>query len=106
MTGSTYSTNIIVPGVEVTKGTPKTWTKTADSGTPITFHLCGECGTTLFRSGTTFGGANVVKAGVLDGNALDEAAPAVELYAKARTSWVPATSGARQKIGMPDSADA
>lgn len=106
ITGSTYSTNIIVPGVEVTKGSPKKWTKTADSGNPITSVLCGECGSTLYREGPTFGDAKVIKVGILDGNALEEASPGVELYTKDRISWVSAVNGAGQKVGMPDSADA
>ncbi|KAF2215906.1 hypothetical protein CERZMDRAFT_94293 [Cercospora zeae-maydis SCOH1-5] len=106
ITGSTYSTNIIVPGVEVTKGSTKKWTKTADSGNPITSHICAECGTTLYREGPTFGDAKVIKVGVLDGNALEEASPAIELYTKDRVSWVSAVRGAGQKVGMPDSADA
>ncbi|GIZ42194.1 hypothetical protein CBER1_02574 [Cercospora berteroae] len=106
ITGSTYSTNIVVPGVEVTKGSTKKWTKTADSGNPITSHICAECGTTLYREGPTFGDAKVIKVGVLDGNALEQATPGVELYTKDRVSWVSAVSGAGQKVGMPDSADA
>ena len=89
----------------MTKGTPKQWTKTADSGKPITSHLCGECGSTLFRTSPTFGDAKVVKVGVLDGNALEDAAPAIELFAKDRVSWVSAVGGAGQKTAMPDSAD-
>lgn len=50
ITGSTYSTNLIIPGegFEVTKGTPKTIAKKADSGNTITSHFCGDCGSTLW----------------------------------------------------------
>lgn len=40
-----------------------------------------------------------------DVDALDQAQPAVELYAPERVSWVGAVAGAGQKKAMPDSAD-
>jgi hypothetical protein len=64
ITGSTYSTNIIVPGegFSVTKGTPKTIGKKGDNtGNTITSHFCGDCGSTLFRDGPTFGDSKVIK---------------------------------------------
>lgn len=68
ITGSTYSTNIIVPGdgFSVTAGKPKTISKKADSGSQITSHFCGDCGSTLFRDGPTFGDGKVIKVGVMD----------------------------------------
>ncbi|KAI1763386.1 Mss4-like protein [Hypoxylon sp. FL1150] len=83
ITGSTYSTNIIVPGAgfKVLSGTPKTLTKKADSGKDITSHFCGDCGSTLYRDGPSFGDNKVIKVGVLDDpKALDEAKPDDELY--------------------------
>ena len=107
ITGSTYSTNIIVPGdgFEVTSGNPKTITKKGDNtGNEITSHFCGNCGSTLWRDGATFGDGKVIKVGVMDDvNALDDAKPAIELYAPERVSWVSAISGADQKKDMPNS---
>ena len=52
ITGSTYSTNLVVGGEGFTSsGNPKTFTKTADSGQPITSFFCGNCGSTLWREG-------------------------------------------------------
>ncbi|KAL0260253.1 hypothetical protein SLS55_003938 [Diplodia seriata] len=99
ISGSAYSTNVVVPedGFKVTQGTPKTISKTGDSGNTITSHFCGDCGTTLFREGGAFAGARIVKAGVLDDyDALNKAKPAAELYAKHRANWVPETPGAQQ----------
>ncbi|KAL8766630.1 MAG: hypothetical protein Q9209_006647 [Squamulea sp. 1 TL-2023] len=84
ITGSTYSTNVIVPGdgFSVIKGTPKTYCKRADSGKTMTSNFCGDCGSTLWREGETFGDARIIKAGVLDdAGALNDAKPAAELYA-------------------------
>lgn len=50
-------------------GSPKTISKTADSGKEITSEFCGDCGTTLFRWGDAFGGKDgmrIIKAGILD----------------------------------------
>ncbi|KAF2169967.1 hypothetical protein M409DRAFT_51750 [Zasmidium cellare ATCC 36951] len=109
ISGSTYSTNIIVPGdgFSLLKGKPKEITKKADSGKSITSYFCGDCGSTLWRQGETFGDARILKVGVMDDpTIIESAAPAVELYAKERVSWVSPIGGAGQKTGMPDSADA
>lgn len=101
--GSTYSTNIAVPedGFEITSGTPKTYSKTADGGNTIISHFCGDCGSTMWRDGASFPGLKIIKVGVLDDiHALEEAKPAVELYTPSRVNWVPAIPGAEQKQGM------
>jgi len=100
--GSTYSTNIVVPGQGFkVQGTPKTYTKTADGGKPITSHFCPDCGSTMFRTGETFGDQYVIKAGVLDDiNALDQANPGAELFTEHRVGWVPDIAGASQLKGM------
>lgn len=105
ITGSTYSTNIIIPGdkFKILKGTPKQHKKTADSGNEITSHFCGDCGSTLWRDGKTFGESKVVKVGSMDDpKALEDAKPAIELYVPERISWVKATDGQQLK-GMPGS---
>jgi hypothetical protein len=107
ISGSTYSTNIIVPGegFELTKGNPKTITKKGDNtSNDITSHYCPDCGSTLWRDGATFGDAKVVKVGVMDDfNSLEDAKPALELYAGHRPSWVNKIGGADQKKDMPGS---
>ncbi|KAF2767351.1 hypothetical protein EJ03DRAFT_315958 [Teratosphaeria nubilosa] len=107
ISGGAYSTNIIVPGegFEVTSGQPKTITKKADSGNDITSYFCGDCGTTLFRGGATFGQNKVVKVGVMDDPKIIEAAkPAMELYVPQRASWLAPVAGSQQLKDMPGSA--
>ncbi|RYP72651.1 hypothetical protein DL769_004393 [Monosporascus sp. CRB-8-3] len=102
--GSAFSTNIIVPGsgFKVVSGTPKTISKTADSGKQITSHFCGDCGSTLFRDGPSFGDNKVVKVGVMDDiNALEDAKPAVELFARSKASWIQDVPDANKLGGMP-----
>lgn len=89
-------------GFRVTSGTPKTIAKTADSGNTVTSHFCGDCGSTLFRDGPSFGDNTVIKVGVLDDpQALDGARPALELFAPGRVAWVPEVPGAKPVDGMP-----
>lgn len=90
----------------MTKGKPKEISVKAGSGNQITSYFCGDCGSTLWRQGATFGDSRIIKVGVMDDvDALDQAQPAVELYAPERVSWVGAVAGAGQKKAMPDSAD-
>ncbi|KAI1373488.1 Mss4-like protein [Hypoxylon crocopeplum] len=103
ITGSTYSTNLIVPGAgfKLLSGTPKSITKVADSGNGITSHFCGDCGSTMWRDGKSFGDNKVVKAGTMDDmNALDEAKPIAELFSPLRVGWVSEVAGAAQKTEM------
>ena len=92
-------------GFEVIQGQPKTISKKGDdTGNEITSYFCGDCGSTLFRAGPTFGDARVVKVGVMDDlNALESNAPGIELYVPHRPSWVSKVAGADQKKNMPDS---
>lgn len=87
---------------KVVSGTPKTIAKTGDSGNVVTSHFCGDCGSTLFRDGPTFGPNTVIKVGVLDSpTALDDAKPALELFSPTRVSWVPEVPGTTSVPGMP-----
>ncbi|GAM85655.1 hypothetical protein ANO11243_036620 [Dothideomycetidae sp. 11243] len=103
VSGSTYSTNLIIPknALKFTKGTPKTISKVCDSGNEITNSFCGDCGSTICREGETFGDNRVLKAGTLDGKTgLENAKPALELYAGQRISWVHNVEGTQDKPGL------
>lgn len=82
-------------------GSPKVFTKTADSGKKINSYFCGDCGSTLYRDGENFDGNKIVKAGVLDDeDYLEAAKPGAELYAPLRPSWQAEVAGAKQLKGM------
>ncbi|KAI1366857.1 Mss4-like protein [Xylaria arbuscula] len=103
ITGSTYSTNLIVagPNFKLLSGSPKSIGKKADSGREIVSHFCGDCGSTLYRDGESFGDGKVVKVGTLDDiSALDDAEPKIELFASHRVKWVAEVPGAAQKGTM------
>ncbi|KAF2272500.1 DUF636 domain protein [Westerdykella ornata] len=100
ISGSTYSTNILVPGTNfsIASGTPKQFTKKVDSGKDFTSFFCGDCGSTLWREGESFGDGKVIKVGTVDDvDALGKARPETELFARSRVEWVREVEGAVQK---------
>ncbi|KAE9372032.1 hypothetical protein N431DRAFT_535718 [Stipitochalara longipes BDJ] len=104
ISGATFSNNLIVPenNFKLESGKPKEITKTADSGKKITSHFCPDCGTTLFRTGESFPGAVIIKAGVLDDPSFpDDNVPAGELFVGHRVKWNSEIDGAQQLSGMP-----
>ncbi|KAH7370812.1 Mss4-like protein [Rhexocercosporidium sp. MPI-PUGE-AT-0058] len=103
ISGGNYSNNVVVPEDSFKcEGKPKEISKQADSGKKITSHFCADCGTTLFRTGESFPGAVIIKAGVLDDPEwANENKPKGELYAPERVSWVAPLDGAAQIEGMP-----
>jgi len=103
ISGSTYSVNIILPdeAINIEQGTPKTITKTADSGSTIVSSFCGDCGTTLFRISEGMPGKTIIKAGILDDPEWpDKNLPVGELFAPHRVAWVNRIDGAAQMKAM------
>ncbi len=86
-TGSAFniSVGLAADAFEVTKGTPKTFTKTADSGQPITRHFCGDCGAPLYTSSSLQPEKIYVKAGALDDP--DVVRPAYQSWTRSRVAW-------------------
>ncbi|KAE8449763.1 hypothetical protein EG329_007538 [Mollisiaceae sp. DMI_Dod_QoI] len=104
ISGTSYSNNLIIPeqNFKLQSGKPKEISKTADTGKTITSHFCPDCGTTLFRTGDSFPGAVVLKAGVLDDPKFPgQNVPKAELFAPRRVAWVTPIDGAAQLDGMP-----
>lgn len=81
----------------MTQGTPKSFPKKAESGKIITSNFCGDCGSTLWRQSETFGDTRIIKAGVIDGPAIEDIKPTVELFVANRVSWVLPVEGLEQK---------
>ena len=66
-------------------GTPKTWTKAADSGRTIARHFCGECGGHLLTSPWPEPGRYSIKAGTLDNP--DQFQPRHEIWTQSKLPW-------------------
>jgi hypothetical protein len=83
-------------------GTPKTISKVADSGKNITSHFCPDCGTTLYRTGESFPGKHIIKAGIFDDPEWpNKNVPKAELFAPERIGWLPQIKDAAQVPAMP-----
>jgi hypothetical protein len=94
-------TSYLLQLTHLLEGTPKEISKTADTGKTITSHFCPDCGTTLFRTGDSFPGKHIIKAGVLDSpDWPNKHLPQGELYAPERISWLKEVPNAAQMNAM------
>ncbi|MBO6520186.1 MAG: GFA family protein [Rhodospirillales bacterium] len=86
-TGSAFNISIglAADGFEITKGTPKTYTKTADSGQAITRHFCADCGAPLYTSSPAYPERIYIKAGALDDPGVVK--PTYQSYTRSRVTW-------------------
>lgn len=88
-------------GFKIVSGTPKAFSKTSDSGKEISNHFCGDCGSTLYRTGGAFPGLVIIKVGIMDDvDAFEKAKPGAELFSTQRVEWVPEIQGAQQMKTM------
>jgi hypothetical protein len=99
--GSTNSASALVPEgrFQLTAGDPKTFTKQHESGMALKLRFCGDCGSTLWKTGSMepLQCLVIVEIGTLDDLAeLDALPPEAELYTTYRAKWLPALPGATQ----------
>jgi hypothetical protein len=84
ITGGLFSTVFVIPksSFTITAGTPQTFSKLSDHGKSVTSHFCGDCGTTLLRTGGWQPeDVLALRAGVLnDPKVVNEVAVQMELY--------------------------
>lgn len=83
----------------VVTGTPKTISKISDHNKEITSHFCGDCGSTLWRSGGSQPEGMIgIRAGCIDDpKVADEMKPIMELYVERKPKWLSAVQGAEQR---------
>jgi hypothetical protein len=107
------TTNIILPApsLQVTRGKPKSYATTQDSGMTLHYHFCGVCGTTLYKTAdaAAFEGVVILQAGSVDSfpNSEDRNGkdgegkemmkePDVELWTLKRVAWLAPLAGTAQ----------
>ncbi|WYZ36539.1 hypothetical protein EsH8_II_000045 [Colletotrichum jinshuiense] len=99
--GSGFAINWVIPRDQLTitgESKLKEYTTKALSGSPVTNHFCGSCGTTLWRDGAATQGICYLKAGILDdAAAVDSRKPAAEIFTTRRITWLHSIEGAFQK---------
>ena len=101
LTGAAFALNILFSSesLNILSGELETWSKLADSGNTITNHVCGECGSLLYRTSDGYPNKMVIKAGCIDGiNASEEYIPDVEIFTRSRVSWVEPIKSAKQEV--------
>lgn len=103
LTGAAFALNIIIPleAPKVIKGELKVWTKKVDSGNMMSNHVCGQCGSLLYRTSTGYAGVFTAKAGCIDSEK-DPAAmfvPDIEVFTRSRVPYVAPFEGVTQLSG-------
>lgn len=106
ITGSTYSTNIVIPegNFRYTAGDPQEYTTKQDSGMLLSYRFCARCGCLLTKTADAeaFKGVVLVVAGSLDDeNGIASAEPGAEFYVSRRAPWLPALDGKMQAAEFP-----
>lgn len=68
----------------------------------LTIHLCADCGSTIYKTGSLalFDGVVIVQAGTLDAGLESPGPPGVELFVKDRIGWVEGVRGVGQMQGF------
>lgn len=101
ISGSSYSVNFLVPeaAFRVTAGTPKVFSKVADSGNTIASYICSDCGSMMWRESPNSGTNKVLKAGTLDDSdkIISSAVFDAEIFTRSRIEWVQPIAGASQR---------
>ena len=64
--GSSHNAAVPTNALTITKGTPRQYTDTADSGNALYRFFCGECGSSLFSRREKMPEMTVLKVGSLD----------------------------------------
>lgn len=85
--GGAASNVLVVSGsaLQITKGEPKTFRSTADSGAIRIRHFCPTCGTPLFAEDAAYPNIVTIKAGSLDDPSLFK--PTAHFWMQSAPSW-------------------
>lgn len=89
---------------EVTKGDPKHFDKTADSGKVRRMVFCGTCGTHICSTSPEPDPGGFVSIRVATADQFGEFAPAAEVYCRSKTAWMPRLEDTVRFSEMPGSA--
>ena len=98
--GSAFNIVVAVPQSALSiQGSPKTYTRTGDSGQEVHHRFCPDCGSTITSEPAAMPGASIIRAGTLDDTSWLQ--PAMEIYCESAQRWVN-LGGERQRFpGMP-----
>jgi hypothetical protein len=100
--GTAGTVNAMLPssGVRITQGTPKRFTKVADSGRTLHRFFCGDCGSPLFSRRETTPETTSLRIGTLDGS--PEAKVTANIWTRSARPWAHIDPATKQFPGQPD----
>ncbi len=100
--GSAFRSNIPAPagGFRLLRGQPRTYLKTADSGTKRVHAFCGDCGGPIYSSAVENPGSYSLRVGALKQRA-ELGRPWRQIWVRRRLSWVPPLAGVAEVDGQP-----
>lgn len=103
--GAAFSLSMVVrkADLRVTKGTPDSYRKTADSGRVALMHGCAVCGTRLWNEPLASPDVLIVKPGTLDESGW--AVPAGNIWVSRKLAWVAIDPAMPSFAGQPASRD-
>ncbi|KAL1888582.1 hypothetical protein Sste5346_009451 [Sporothrix stenoceras] len=98
--GAGYSSNLAIStdALNITAGTPITYTRKGLSGKDHVLAFCGTCGTSLYSQPDSLGSVTLIKTGTLDDAAVRDLQVANELFVKDRLNFDSAVNGAVQHV--------
>ena len=100
MSGSLFRANITaVPGTfRLLRGTPKSYTKTAESGNQRAQAFCAECGTGLWANSPDNSGPYGLRVGTIAQRA--SLRPAQQIWCKSELPWTADVTGLARRPGQ------
>jgi len=100
--GAGGSVNAMIPstGFRITHGTPKRFTKTADSGRTLHRFFCGDCGSPIYSQRAAAPEMMMVRAGTLDDSSGLKITASI--WTKSARSWGHVEPSSKQFPGQPD----
>jgi hypothetical protein len=92
-TGSAFNVSVAFQSAffDIVSGTPKGYTKRADSGNELTRHFCPDCGSPVYTSSPRHPDLVYTKAGALDDPIV--VVPAYQSWAASAVPWATIESG-------------
>lgn len=103
-TGTGGSVNAMIPSasMQITKGTPKRYTVTADSGRILHRFFCGDCGSPLFSRRELTPQNTALRIGTLDPEYTAGMKVVAHIWTKSARPWSHIEAATQQFPGQPD----
>ncbi|MBV1879197.1 MAG: GFA family protein [Pseudomonadales bacterium] len=94
--GSAFRVRTVIPSAnfKITSGSPRTYSKTSETGTERIMHFCEFCGTHLFGSGTDI--TTGISLSTTTATQKNEIMPMAQVWCQSKLPWIEALGSLRQ----------